>query len=1179
MYATYLRHALEPEGLPTLAEMMRNDGRLGLMAKMLSGKPSLVSELASVLFPETPANQAFQYLDDLATCATTAETSSGQPLLSLRFHFLLRALEGVRMGFEPEPQVYVTGGGGTVSTRTLFDMALCSHCGQHFIAGQVLGGWMMPAIQDPGHDGFKPVYYRPTLARAVGREDAARRLEACPNNEWFVLCASCAMVGVGALPPCDHDVLVLLEEVVATGKDSKVRCPSCDSARSTIRPVLHGTDGPHAVIATALFTGLEEDKRKILAFADSRQRAAFFAWYLQDSYESIMRRNLLYQGIRELARSSPEISAEDGADWYSSRLQGAGMLPESTTYGARSKIAQIAVFQEVLHEDKKVSLEGTGLIAGRIKLPAWAQLSQDAVAPWGIPLEQALEMEQWILETLVEDNAVEFGLTDAHIEWGQLGLASRRVEAVLGPRGGSDAVISIDSPRTRRVGLIAKVLAKWAGESPCNSSFEDKAISFIQLMIQTIIDGQAEVPAVDQVLFRAKQGYRVNLRWWRWHLPSETLMLRRCQSCNQLTFWNLADLCADFRCHGTLVPCTETDLEDHHYRRLYLEPLPGRMRAEEHTAQLDRVLALQFQREFKQGHIHVLSSSTTFELGVDLGDLNVIFLRNVPPESFNYVQRVGRAGRRPGLPGIAVTYCGRSPHDLYHFEDPLRMISGETRTPIIKLDNDVLVARHWVAAVLSVFFRDPENTGRFRKVEDFFGGSMDQPDIMESLSQFCIQRREEFHALFRRLVPPEAQDVLFESWEGVLIGPDSRLSLAVQETSGDWIRAKTVEQEASASGQYSTAEWAKRRGQEIAQQDVLSFLSRKVVIPKYGFPVDVVGLDLLSESREASSVTLQCDLALAISEFAPSAEVVANKRVWVSRALKTVTGKAWPKHTYRRCTTHNVFERAQSDGTYGSSPCCGQMQEAEYVIPIFGFSTTREPAKQPTRPIERLFSTRPFFSDPGGWGEAPLRIGGSSDVLPLIEAYNVRPGEIVVLSEGRQGRGFYICPLCGAADTKILKKHKAPWGSACSGKSLASQTLGQQFKTDILRVSFPRKSSDNTVLSAGLAYALQCGAAEYLEIPMNDLAALGTRMDPLSVVLYDNVPGGAGFVSQLTTEAALLTCIDRALERVSGRCGCNESSSCYGCLRSYNNQFLHHLLERGPIYDFLFRLRSGVQAA
>src|SRR5262249_30043955 len=121
------------------------------------------------------------------------------------------------------------------------------------------------------------------------------------------------------------------------------------------------------------------------------------------------------------------------------------------------------------------------------------------------------------------------------------------------------------------------------------------------------------------------------------------------------------------------------------------------------------------QREFQEGRIHVLSCSTTFELGVDLGDLNTVFLRNVPPEPFNYAQRIGRAGRRAGSPGFAITYCRRGPHDLYHFSEPSRMLSGRTKAPSLSLNNERVAERHLAAVVLSEFFR--QDRRRFDKVD------------------------------------------------------------------------------------------------------------------------------------------------------------------------------------------------------------------------------------------------------------------------------------------------------------------------------------------------------------------------------------------------------------------------------------------------------------------------------
>lgn len=1187
VYRSYLQGLAENGDMGWFVEKVQSDVRLAKMTEILSRKPASVDELATVLFPQEPLERAYQYIDDLATCAVTARPRSQDlPLLPLRYHFLVRSLEGVRIGFRPEPEAYLTGG-GKAGEGALFDLALCAHCGQHFIAGRVVGDRLGPSIQDPGHDDFYPQYYRPLTqgmtrdeAKRWDREDAGEGIT--DSNALLTVCGECGTVGTDGLPTCSHDMVVIVEEVgPGTDDDQKSHCPVCEFTQTDlIRLLVHGSDGPHAVIATALYSKLDAERRKILAFADGRQRAAFFAWYLQDSYETIARRNVLYHALRDIAKDASDIGVLDSANRYAQRLENERMVAESATFSEKRRAARVAVLQEILNEDRHISLEGTGLIYGRIKLPGFVVLSRDLLNPWGMAVEMAQEWSRWILGTLVEDNAVDFGMDDLDFNWGDLALASSQVEALLGPRLGAKGAVSIDGSKTRRVQFTAKLLASLKGEPLNRSSYHEKAQNLIRTLVDVILEGQKTAAARDQVLIRTKRGYRVNLRWWRWHVPGsaedEPRLLRICSDCHQLSYWNFNGICPNFRCEGRLSPALDSDLEDNHYRRLYLDPLPGRLRAEEHTAQLERAQALEYQREFKQGHIHVLSSSTTFELGVDLGDLNVVFLRNVPPENFNYVQRVGRAGRRPGSPGVAVTYCGRSPHDLYHFESPERMITGKTRTPVIRLGNDALVLRHWIAVILSLYFRQPQNQKRFHSVQDFLGGRMENPDLVASLRSF-VASRNDLDSLFERLVPAEVREKIGDDWLEAVLGPTSRLAQAVSEVSGDWKNVKELERIKRDEGDYQTAQWAQKRSNEMARQDVLTFLSRKVVIPKYGFPVDVVGLELLSESPEASTVTLQRDLSVAISEFAPTAQVVANKRVWVSRALKTVPDMAWPRHGYRRCSSHGVLERTRDGQDFDGPPCCERMHEAEYVVPIFGFSTNREPAKKPTKPIERLFSTRPFFADPGGWDKPSLRLGEIAGQPPLMEVYNVRPGDIVVISEGRKGRGFYICPDCGAADTKLLGRHRKPWGTFCDGRPDNPVALAHQFKTDILRIAFPRWETTNLAFIYGVAYALQYGASDYLEVPLTDLNALGLRTMPVSVLLYDNVPGGAGLVSQLGNSRILRQCVSRALERVSGQCGCDAHSSCYGCLRSYSNQFLHHELARGPVYEYVSQLHYGLE--
>ncbi len=259
------------------------------------------------------------------------------------------------------------------------------------------------------------------------------------------------------------------------------------------------------------------------------------------------------------------------------------------------------------------------------------------------------------------------------------------------------------------------------------------------------------------------------------------------------------------------------------------------------------------------------------------------------------------------------------------------------------------------------------------------------------------------------------------------------------------------------------------------------------MIPKYGFPVDVVELDLQRTNR-ASTVALQRDLAIAVAEFAPEAEVVANKKLWTSCGLKTVAGKAWGRLRYRKCKTHGTFETLP-EGQEPSGPnCCKQAIPQTWVDPIFGFVAGRDGGAEPTGRPRRLFTSRPYFSGMAVPDEAPTILGG------IARVWKASPGDLVVLCEGRKGRGFRICADCGAGfgGTRTTSEHESPTGRACRG-TLESVALGHQFRTDVLRVQFVREPSDvgpgnRLWFYHSLAYALVHGAAEVLEVPRQDLS-------------------------------------------------------------------------------------------
>jgi hypothetical protein len=198
---------------------------------------------------------------------------------------------------------------------------------------------------------------------------------------------------------------------------------------------------------------------------------------------------------------------------------------------------------------------------------------------------------------------------------------------------------------------------------------------------------------------------------------------------------------------------------------------------------------------------------------------------------------------------------------------------------------------------------------------------------------------------------------------------------------------------------------------------------------------------------------------------------------------------------------------------------------------------------------------------------------------PLITMKKASPGLMVVLCEGRRGEGFYICSGCGAGFRHREKTHKAPLGQNCSG-TLEQVSLGHEFVTDVLQLQFLPEivgEMDALWFAYSLAFALVEGTSEVLEIPSIDLSATvahGKQYPVPPINLYDNVPGGAGLVARLEKEKVLMGCLEAALKRVNGNCGCGDSTSCYGCLRSYRNQFAHQYLQRGPVMRYLEALLS-----
>ena len=152
----------------------------------------------------------------------------------------------------------------------------------------------------------------------------------------------------------------------------------------------------------------------------------------------------------------------------------------------------------------------------------------------------------------------------------------------------------------------------------------------------------------------------------------------------------------------------------------------GGLWGEEHSAQLSPEENKRRQLLFKEGARNLLSSTTTMELGIDIGGLNGVLLGNVPPGRANHMQRAGRAGRRSDGSSLVVTFARSRPFDRQVFLRFDHFIQKEYRRQTVLLTSRPRITRrHLHAMLLGEFFAPHQGA---------YTGAM---DAYSSMGKFC----------------------------------------------------------------------------------------------------------------------------------------------------------------------------------------------------------------------------------------------------------------------------------------------------------------------------------------------------------------------------------------------------------------------------------------------------------
>lgn len=304
-----------------------------------------------------------------------------------------------------------------------------------------------------------------------------------------------------------------------------------------------------------------------------------------------------------------------------------------------------------------------------------------------------------------------------------------------------------------------------------------------------------------------------------------------CDKCGRLTTHNIKDKCPSNRCDGILqIYDVHKQDEENHYRRQYSELKVAPMIVKEHTAQLSPKTARLYQEDFVNKKINVLSCSTTFEMGVDVGELETVFMKNMPPSPANYAQRAGRAGRRKDSAAYALTFCRLSSHDLTYFNKPRDMIRGKISPPRFEVSNQKIIKRHVNAAILGRFWkRNPE---LFDTVEKLFSDTG-----YRMLQAYIEERPESLMNYIKEFVPTRVEPFIVQ-WMDELIGDSSPLSRAYEEYKAELERLEQMRNESAKKaleGEIGEASKVTKLDfyiKKIKEEQIIAFLSKSNIIPK-----------------------------------------------------------------------------------------------------------------------------------------------------------------------------------------------------------------------------------------------------------------------------------------------------------------------------------------------------------